>query len=140
MELDVFKIHYKGGYKYQLQQDYFDRVLIKPPAHIEHGYIVLSTNGVLMIERGYSWDGPSGITFDTKSSMRASLVHDALYQLIRNGCLMESDREAADFEFYERCIEDRMWKFRAKAWFRALRLGGGPAADPNNKKKVREAP
>ena len=140
MELDLSKIHYKGGYKYQLDQDYFDRVFIKPSVHIECGYIVLSTNGALMIERGYAWDGPSGLTFDTKSSMRASLVHDALYELIRNGFLSEEDREAADYELYERCIEDRMWKFRARAWLKAVRIGAGSAADPQNKKKVREAP
>ncbi len=72
--------------------------------------------------------------------MRASLVHDALYELIRKGYLRESDRNVADNELYERCIEDRMWKFRARAWLRAVRRFAGFAADPENKKKVKQAP
>ena len=37
----------------------------------------------LYISKGYSWDGPSGPAIDTPDWIKASLVHDALYQLIR---------------------------------------------------------
>lgn len=134
------KVRYKSGYKYQLAQHYFDFLKIKPEHYIVTDYIVLAQNGLLYIKKGYAWDGPSGLTFDTASSMRASLVHDALYELIRKGHLRQSDRMAADYELYERCIEDKMFKIRARLWLRAVRIGAGPAADPENKKKVREAP
>lgn len=133
-------IKYKKGFKYQLDQNYYDFVAIKPPHAIETHFISLHTNGGLYIRKGYAWDGPSGWTIDTPSSMRASLVHDAMYQLIRMGRLKQSDRILADMDFHERCIEDKMFKIRARLWYRALRLGAGPAADPANRKKVRIAP
>lgn len=133
-------IKYRGGYKYQLDQNYYDIVSIKPAYAIETDFISLHTNGSLFIRKGYAWDGPSGWTIDTKSSMRASMVHDAMYQLIRMGYLKESDRILADMDFHERCIEDKMFKIRARFWYRALRLGAGPAADPKNRKKVHRAP
>jgi hypothetical protein len=38
----------------------------------------------LTVEKGYAWDGPSGPVIDAKENIRASLDHDALYQLMRN--------------------------------------------------------
>ena len=107
------KVKYKSGFKYQLDQSYWDFVTIKPEKNIETHFIRLATNGSLYIKKGYAWDGPSGLTFDTKSSIRGSLVHDALYQLLRMGLLPQSDRKAADYELHSRCIEDRMIKIRA---------------------------
>ena len=41
--------------------------------------------------------GASGPTLDTDDTMELdSLVHDALYQLMREGCLPQSARKAAD--------------------------------------------
>ena len=37
----------------------------------------------MIVEKDYAWDGPSGPTIDTSNSMRASLVHDVLYQAMR---------------------------------------------------------
>ena len=45
-------------------------------------YIDLSTGGLLKINTGYSWNGATGIP-DTQANMLAALVHDALYQLMR---------------------------------------------------------
>ena len=47
------------------------------------GIMSLNESGCLQIAAGYAWDGASGPTIDTRNSMIASLVHDALYQLIR---------------------------------------------------------
>lgn len=133
-------VRYRKGYKYQLDQPYWDFLIIKPQAHIKTDYITLATNGLLYIKKGYAWDGPSGLTFDTKSSIRGSLVHDALYQLMRMELLPQSEREAADYCLHERCIEDTMWEIRADLWLKAVRIGAGPAADPDNLKKVWVAP
>jgi len=48
-----------------------------------HPYLKLDGDGQFEFSKGYAWDGPSGSTVDTLNFMRGSLVHDALYQLIR---------------------------------------------------------
>ena len=80
------------------------------------GQLHLYTTGRLLIENGYAWDGPSGPTFNTESSMRGSLVHDALYQLIREGLLPASLKPTCDRELRLVCIEDGMWRWRARLW------------------------
>ena len=92
-------IAYKKGYKYQLTEAYTVDILIHPDAdiHSNSGYIDLTAEGTLTIKKGYAWDGPSGPTVDTRNFMRGSLVHDALYQLMREGALdKEACRDPAD--------------------------------------------
>ena len=133
-------IKYRGGYKYQLAEDYAVYVNIHPETHIRTPYIDLTKSGVLTIRRGYAWDGPSGPTFDTKNFMRGALVHDALYQLLRWGLLAASNRIEADLELKSICLEDGMWRLRARWVYRGVRLGGGPSASPESKKKIHTAP
>ena len=133
-------IYYKSGYKYQLTGDYIVQVGIYPEKIISTGYLSLTPDGVLTILRGYAWDGPSGPTLDTKSFMRGSLVHDALYQLIRMGLLPTEERKAADKVLRRICKEDGMWSARAWWVYKAVRRAGGSAADPDNKKKIKTAP
>ena len=120
-------------YKYQLTENftYKTKIIGKD---ITTEYLRLDELGCLHIKRGYCWDGPSGPTFDTKSSMRASLVHDALYQLIRMGELLPSDRKAADELLYQICLEDAMWKWRAWLWYRTVKKAAGWAAEPGSQK------
>ncbi len=70
-------------YKYQLMADYILQIDIKPIQNIELKFLSLSSEGALPIKKFYAWDGPSGPTIDTRDFMRGSLVHDALYQLMR---------------------------------------------------------
>lgn len=121
-------IKYYAGYKYQLAIDYFVVVSIRPPADISHDFIMLTTAGELHIRAGYAWDGPSGPTIDTSNFMRGSLVHDALYQLMREGLLSETDREQADLELRRICQEDGMSRLRAWWVYRAVRGFGSAAA------------
>ena len=70
-------------YKYQLmKKGYTCQVNIRKIS-AKTAFIQLTAKGKLTIKRGYAWDGPSGPTIDTKTFMRGSLVHDALYQLMR---------------------------------------------------------
>ncbi len=69
-------------YKYQLTDPYVLDIGISGYT-VTTPYLRLGTDGVFAISKGYAWDGPSGPTFDTLNFMRGSLVHDALYQLIR---------------------------------------------------------
>jgi len=72
--------------------------------------------------------------------MRGSLVHDALYQLMREGLLDYKYRDHADKLLQKMCIMDGMSRFRAWYVYRALLRLGGKNALPENKKKVTEAP
>jgi hypothetical protein len=134
-------ISYKKGYKYQLNADYSTNIPVKPDSDISSDYMILSNGGGLTIKKGYAWDGPSGPTIDTLNFMRGSLVHDALYQLMREGRLDKGDfRKPADRLLQKMCREDGMSSIRAWWVYQGLRFGGGPAADPANKKPVVKAP
>ena len=133
-------IKYRSGYKYQLVEEYQVKVGVTPENNIKTDYIELSTEGMLIIKRGYAWDGPSGPTIDTPNFMRGSLVHDALYQLLRNKHLEPKWREESDNELAKICREDGMSRIRAWWVHRGVRLGGGPAASPESKKPVHTAP
>ena len=134
-------IAYNGGYKYQLKETYTLVIDIKPARLIDTEYIKLNTDGVITISEGYAWDGPSGPTIDTLTFMRGSLIHDALYQLMRESYLdHQLYREAADRILQKICKEDGMWSLRAWLVYHGVRLFADPAADPADKRPVTRAP
>jgi hypothetical protein len=99
-------------------------------------FITLTMEGKLTIRECYAWDGPSGPTLDTLTFMRGSLIHDALYQLMREGFLDHvRDRKAADEILRAICIEDGMFKMRAWIVYRGVRMGGGKSARPRGPSK-----
>jgi len=103
-------------YKYQLMSDYRYQTAIKVKKDvIINGFIILSSLGLLTISKGYAWDGPSGPTIDTKTFMKGSLVHDALYQLMRMKLLPISHKDYADRILQRICKDDGMCTFRA--WY-----------------------
>ena len=110
------------GYKYEtLTSEVFQTPDII--AEIDTEYIKISA-GMMLIKERYAWDGPSGPTFDTRTFMRGSLCHDALYQLIREGSLPKTHRKYADELLRQICIEDGMNKIRAWYVYRAVRIFG----------------
>lgn len=134
-------IAYKSGYKYQLKETYVMADAIKPDTPINTEYIALTSDGTLTISKGYAWDGPSGPTIDTLNFMRGSLIHDALYQLIRERHLdKDKYREIADRLLQKMCKEDGMSTLRAWWVYQGVRFGGDPSADPANDKPVIRAP
>ena len=136
------RIRYRSGYKYQLVNDYTVGTLIKPEVEIMTEMIELYPSGILTIRHGYSWDGPSGPTVDTKNFMRGSLVHDALCQLIREGSLDRAvHRPVADAILRRICREDGMSAIRAWWVYSGVRLYARfNAADPISDYPVIEAP
>lgn len=136
----VPQIHYKAGYKYQLHDTYTILTTIRPEAPIKTRYLSLSMEGELRIRYGYCWDGPSGPTWDTLSSMRGSLVHDALYQLMRMEFLDHKWKKAIDLLFERILVEDGMWAWRARIWYRGVATLAEGATLPENKKEVLTAP
>jgi len=133
-------IRYRKGYKYQLSETYSLRIGIEPPQNIHTEFISLTKLGLLTIQMGYAWDGPSGCTVDTRSSMRGALVHDALYQLMRREKLDRRLREVADEIAHSIWIQDGMYRWRAWLWKRALNKFAGFAADPRNDPMIYNAP
>jgi hypothetical protein len=122
-------IKFRAGYKYQLVEDYGIFIEIFPPEVLQSGFLMLEPSGFLHIRAGYAWDGPSGPTFDTLDFMRGSLVHDALYQLMRLGLLDgKKHRKYADLLLEKICMEDGMPKHRARYVYTAVRLWGLPSA------------
>ena len=133
-------IEYRGGYKYQLAKTYvFDTEMILGYT-ISSRYIQLNEHGILTIYQGYCWDGPSGPTVDTPNFMRGSLVHDALYQLIREGHLPMDERYWADRLLKKICLEDGMSRVRAWYVFHSVDKFAASAAMSKNKKKIIKAP
>lgn len=133
-------IYYKKGYKYQLTKRAETQTSFRPKEDIHFEFISLYTNGILVIDKGYAWDGPSGPTFDTKDFMAGSLFHDALYQLIRNGFLDFILWRKADRFLSRVCRRCGMWKLRIKWVMAGLKLANGEAAKFENVKKIHKAP
>jgi hypothetical protein len=144
-------ITYRSGYKYQLKTDYshlFDRFFPLLTKEFETDFLWLGQSGgfgfrimKLIIKQGYAWDGPSGPTIDTKNFMRGSLVHDALYQLIRLQYLDKNVyRIVADQELYRICREDGMGWPRASMVYYSLRVFGNPAARYSGENPILTAP
>jgi hypothetical protein len=128
-------IGYKGGYKYQLHYEYTIKTGLAPRATYDQRFLRLDDQGVLTIKSGYAWDGPSGPTFDTLNFMRGSLVHDALYQLMREKVLgSEVSKDPADRLLRAICREDGMSGVRAWWVYLGVKFFGKPATDPVNEK------
>lgn len=120
----------KVNYKYKLEEPYLIQTGILNYDVFIPTLIMLEPGGMLLIKPGYAWDGPSGPTLDTKNFMRASLCHDALYQLMRTKLLPETCREQADKLMYRHLEEDGMGWFRRQYVFHALRNFAAYAAKP----------
>jgi hypothetical protein len=131
-------IKFKCGYKYQLSENYELGTRINIPNIIlENNFISMSESGLLFIKKGYAWDGPSGPTLDTENFMRGSLVHDALYQLMREGYLdPKVYKKQADALLVSICEEDGMTKLRAWWVLKGLQLGGWQATQPRTNEVI----
>ena len=142
---------FSEGYKYQVEEDFIIKTSIQLKDNVVTPWIILFCNGKLFIRKGYAWDGPSGPTWDwldNKSIMTPSLVHDALYQLMRMGMLDLELRSYAD-EMLGALMRKRASKWwslrwlqglRSRIWTRETKKFGGSAADPKNRRKIYEVP
>lgn len=133
-------IAYRGGYKYVLAEPYGVQTAVIPATRISRWWFSLDSTGYLLVAAGYAWDGPSGPAIDTPSFMRGSLIHDCLYQQLREGLLPQAWREVADRELVRICREDGMSRLRAWWVYHGVRLGGGPAARPSGSSPILRVP
>ena len=130
---------YRKGFKYQLafNEKFFVPFLIM--FSFKTDFIVVEYGWVTIL-KGYAWDGPSGPTIDTRSFMRGSLIHDALYQLMRLELIPQELRELSDEYLVMICDEDGMWKIRQKYVLVGVEKFASEAAHPDNVKKIYTAP
>ena len=123
-------------YKYSIMEDVQIEVNIKPNTDVICTYMELSINGILTIRKGYAWDGPSGPMIDTPDTMRGSLVHDVLYQMMRLNMLPLNFRKNADEMLKQICIEDGMSEIRAIYMYEGVRLFGEQYAKPTPQPEI----
>jgi hypothetical protein len=110
-------------YKYMLAEDYKIHINIMGFS-FSNKYFRLYKNGSLVVKKYYCWDGASGPTWDDRSNMRGSLIHDVIYQMIRMHFLHKKYRAYADDLFYKLLREDGMCLIRAKYYWLAVRSVG----------------
>ena len=132
-------IKYKAGYKYQLQM----HVCVEGMTQLsnrhwqKYAQFLYLLGDKLYINKGYAWDGPSGGCPDFKSFMKPSLVHDALYQIIRLGGLeQESAKPFADKLFLQMLKDEGVsWVTRHIA-YQAVKIFGGGHLKPHHRRPV----
>ncbi len=141
-QLSGKQIWYRSGYKYQLAEDFEIQTGIAPrDGALVHGFIILFDDGRLCVREGYAWDGASGPIADTPEVMRASLVHDALYELMRNGKLSARDhRDTADRLFEKFCVEDGVSEITARIYYLGLLHGAAYYASAQARRVIHVAP
>lgn len=104
----------KVGKLYELTKGAQFNVDIKPKQTVTFGNAVLTKHGELLLFRGVRWDGASGPAIDTKTNMRASLVHDILILMVQSGKLPRDaiTKFKIDREYARLALEDGMFPLR----------------------------
>ena len=113
-------------YKYELLETYSIKTSLRPKNRIGNQYVFIDINGYLVLKKGYRWDGPSGPALDTEDFMRGSLVHDGIYQLIREGFLSFWRKIFADRLMAIVNNQDGMHWFRVGYTWLAVTIFGYP--------------
>lgn len=131
-------MRYTKGYKYQLEENEYFKTSIEG-YDIEFKFISLKPSGSVKLSSGFAWDGPSGPTFDTKTFMRGSAIHDALYELMDRGLLPINFKSYADNYLVKICNQDGMSSIRQWWVLGAVKHFGKPG-DYKKKKPILEAP
>lgn len=114
-------IAYACGYKYQLRDDFWIRTAIDQGEDAHTELVSLHSTGWLHVRKYFAWDGPSGATWDNDTNMRGSLVHDALYYLMRCGLVDARWKAEADEMLYRCMIDDGALCLRARIYRWAVR-------------------
>lgn len=117
------KLQYIKSDVYLVHSDYVALTPIKPHAKIVNSLLTLDTDGTLTVKARFDFSA-SFPAINTPDAIRAACEHDAFYMLMKLGLLSRDYREAVDYHFYNRLLEDGMPAFRALYWWKAVRVGG----------------
>lgn len=129
----TIKLTYRelDDYKYQATEDLEIQTEIKGVSAVTE-YIHLSPNGLLRTKAYYAWNGSNWSS--DKHAMIASLVHDALCQLMRLDLLSRTVfRKPADALYRDICIAEGIKKWKANFRYRMLQWFGKSATYPEKK-------
>ena len=129
---------WRKGFKYQLAEKLCLETEIYPDVDLISDFVILRTNGVLELLKGFAWDGTSGPVIDRKTNHRAGAGHDGLYRLMRKGFLDCHNWPLADAMFAKWLKEGGAWSITIKADMLGLKIANGAAANPKNKARVYE--
>ena len=126
-------------YKYRTTRRYLIYLNFESDYLINAKFYRFIEYGLLEIKEGYKWDGASGPSVDTINTMRASCVHDVLYQMIRRGELELRFKKDADLELKRIMIEDgESYKWldtlRANYFYWGVRVFGKKYCIPGSEK------
>ena len=142
---DPTKIYYKDNGGHQIYYEYSLYIPLTPASILTEndGWVTLYPDGRLTFLAYYAWNGPSVPPFVkiNKDSMRPSLIHDGLYQLMRQGKLdRKRYRLWVDKLFRGHLLEDGMSKIRAALWYKAVRLFASKSAQARSIRQIIQAP
>jgi hypothetical protein len=127
------KFEFQCIYKYRLPTGVSEQTDLRGygdlaiPSHDATPWVALSNDGVLSIRAEYSWDGCTMVP-DPPGTQRASLYHDALYQLHREGLLPLRARKQSDVVFKRYLVRDRAPWWARLLYYRGVRVFGGAFA------------
>ena len=131
---------YFDGMKYMLAEDYTVQTPVTGEMVATKWY-ELGPNGKLTVKSGFGWDGASGPTVDTLSSMSASLVHDVFCLMMRNlEISYDLWQDTINQFFQSQCIAAGMPKWRASLWHLGVETGNAGNPAQGKDRPVLEAP
>ena len=132
--------YHKGKFKYQLINDYMIDIDFANPSNLQADFVELSSDGILRIKRGFVWDGVTGLAFDTRNFMRAALVHDALFHLLREHGANPALHQRADEMFRRIALDDGVNRIRVSIHCTSLLLVRKLGRIPGKKRELLTAP
>ena len=123
MSTKVTAAYTKIPWKYALTEDFTYECKTGYSGLLKSIYYRIDERG-MTVRAGYVWDGVSGPTLFTVNSIEPSLIHDVLYQAIREKQIPRKLRRRADKIFREALMQYGMSFGRRWAWYWAVRIFG----------------
>jgi hypothetical protein len=121
------KIAYTHADKFVLGKDAIFKLSFAPQYTVDTSYARFTPDGVLIVKRGFLWSA-NFPAMNTENTRPASLVHDALYELIKDGHLPRKPfKNLADMVMRDVLLECGILDARAWAWYMAVQIGGDNA-------------
>lgn len=106
--MNVFKYENTSWFRYRLTRTYCIKIDIFPEKEVSLPFITLTDDGLLILKKGFKWDGDTG-ALNLKCSRRASAIHDALCRLVNEDLIPETNMKYANDLYMCTCINDGMW-------------------------------
>ncbi len=101
----------------------------------EDDLVKITKDSIITSKKTFQW-GASFLTVDTPSTRRASCIHDAFFHLSDKGVFKGENSKNIMYTsnelLYKMCLEDGMYKWRAKMWKEALDAGSSLAWESSN--------